>query len=540
MRVPVLHDYPPTMPNLLDWSMEHYGDQEMVVMADRRRTYAQVEVQSRILARRLLRSGVGKGTRVALMFPQNDEWISAFIGIARIGAVAVLVSTFAKPPEIAKILEHSDVQILLVPPSILGHDQAERLEAAVTGLADAGNPELYLDAVPYLRAVWITGPSDRPWATSVPWREEGGPMVSEDFLRKVSSEVSPADLMAIIYTSGTTSEPKGVIHSHGAMVRHGEGLRRVGIFDTGSVVYAGMPFFWVGGVSMTVMVALHSGTKLVCQERFEPASALELIEKERVTAIAGWATVHQALVAHPDFRKRDTSSVVLWPKPGDPPPDPGLRHNSLGMSETLGPHTFGRPGEPAVLDEKYRGSFGYPLEGIGLRIVDPVTNEELPLGVEGEVVIRSYSCLQGMVKRERHDVFDADGWYHTGDKGFCNEEGMLFFKGRFSEMIKTRGMNVAPAEVESALNGHPDVNYSVVIGLDADGDQEVAAVVVPAGAAEPDVDALRAWMKERVASYKVPRRLLVLAEEDVPKLGSEKVDKISLGKALARLPIVPR
>jgi acyl-CoA synthetase (AMP-forming)/AMP-acid ligase II len=528
------------MPNLLTWSMERYRDQEMVVMNDRRRTFAQVEEQSRVLARRLIRSGVGKGTRVAVLFPQNDEWISAFIAVARIGGVAVLVSTFAKPPEIAKILEHSDVHTLLVPPSILGRDQAERLESAVPGLAAATGPELYLDAVPYLRAVWITGQSDRSWATSVPWRDESGPMVTEDFLRKVESEVSPADLMAIIYTSGTTSEPKGVIHSHGAMVRHGENLRRVGIFDTGSVVYAGMPFFWVGGVAMTVMVALHSGAKLVTQERFDPASALELIEKERVTVIGGWATVHQSLVAHPDFAKRDTSSVLLWPKPGDPAPDPGLRHNSLGMSETLGPHTYGRPGEPEVLDEKYRGSFGYPLEGIELRIVDPVTNEGLPLGVEGEVVIRSYSCLQGMVKRERHEVFDSDGWYHTGDKGYFNEEGMLFFKGRFSEMIKTRGMNVAPAEVESVLNGHPDVNFSVVIGLNDDGDQEVAAVVVPADGATVDVHALRAWMKERVASYKVPRRLLVLSDEEVPRLGSEKPDKISLGKRLAGLAKVPK
>lgn len=542
VSVPVLHDYPPTMPNLLADAVRRFGDHELIVTAPSRHTFADIDRRSRLLARRLLAAGVPKGARIGVLFPQNGDWLTAFFGITRMGAVAVTLSTFAKPPEIRKLLVHSDLHLLVVPRQILSSDENLRLETTVPELAGQRADQIQIPEIPHLRAIWMVGGSDRSWATSVDFDAdtddaadgEGSRLASVAMLEAVERAVHPSDQLVIIYTSGTTSDPKGVIHSHGAWVRHGENLRRAGV-ATGGRILQQMPFFWIGGGCMALMAVMHSGATMVCQERFEPASALELIERERVTQVTGWATVLRALLEHPDRDKRDLTSCALFPKPGDPKSDPTLRHNSLGMTETCGPHTYGQRDQP--IPERWRGSFGWPLPGIDLRIKHPETNEDLPHNTEGEVCIRSYSTLLGMVKRERHEVFDPDGFYHTGDKGYVNDDGLLIFKGRLSEMIKTRGNNVAPAEVEALLMGYPNVQFAFVMGIDLpDGDQDVGCVLIPVDGTTLDPTEIRAWAREQVASYKVPRRMIVLDKQDMAWLANEKPDKRAVTPLVAASP----
>src|SRR5262249_26341973 len=160
---------------------------------------------------------------------------------------------------------------------------------------------------------------------------------------------------------------------------------------------------------------------------------------------------------HPSFRRRDLSSVRsgnLFPLlPGVPPSDPELRPNSLGMTETAGPHTIDRM--DADLPERLRGSFGRPVPGLEHKVVDPETGATLPPGSPGEICVRGYTLMQGLHKQEREDVFDRDGFYHTGDRGYFDAEGVLFFQGRLGELIKTAGANVSPREVEVAIEAFP-------------------------------------------------------------------------------------
>jgi acyl-CoA synthetase (AMP-forming)/AMP-acid ligase II len=203
------------------------------------------------------------------------------------------------------------------------------------------------------------------------------------------------------------------------------------------------------------------------------------------------------------------------------------------MTETMGPHSAAGPEAERVLPEEMRGSFGLLVPCVEHRIADPETNATLGEGEVGEVCIRGYSLMNGLYKRERHETFDEDGWYHTGDKGLIRD-GYLYFHGRLSEMIKTAGSNVAPREVELLLESLPEVGLAVVVGLpDADRGEVVAAALVPAtGASIDPIETLRR-AGEELSNYKVPRRVLVLDEGDVPYLANGKPDRLTVRRLLA-------
>jgi acyl-CoA synthetase (AMP-forming)/AMP-acid ligase II len=514
-----LLDWPPTMPELLRRSAARFGDHEFVVTEDGERvSYADIEHRSRLLARRLLAAGVGKSCRVGILFPQGPAWLVAYFALARIGAIAVALSTFAKPPELYKVLRHSDAHGLLSASTINGEDQSQRLELAVPGLSVASRHPLLLPSLPYLRSIWLEDGTPRQWAEPLP-HEDSTTLAPEDLLDQAESEVCPADPLVIIYTSGTTSEPKGVLHTHGALVRHGENLRRLGAVIEGDRVYAGMPLFWVGGLSLTLGPTLHAGATMLMQQRFEPGRALELIERERATVLIGWATVLQRIVDHPRFAETDLSALRV---------DPRLRRGGLGMTETCGQHSWRRPGQDP-------GSAGWAVDGVEHRVVEPDTGKSLPARAKGEICVRGYCVCIGMVKRERNEVFDEDGWYHTGDGGWMDEDGTLYVDGRLNDMIKTSGNNVAPAEIEPVLMAHPAITFAAAFGLPHPmvGEEVAAAVVcrdVPL-----DVRELQDWMREQVASYKVPSRVLMIDEGELPLLASGKPDRVKLASMLAQM-----
>jgi acyl-CoA synthetase (AMP-forming)/AMP-acid ligase II len=539
MSVPELLDYPPTLPRLIDHCVSAFADRDFVVSPQARYTYRDVDDMSRQLAGRLLAGGVGKGTRVGLLMSQNQDWIAAYWAVTRIGAVAVTISTYAQPAELLALLRHSDIHLLVLSGHIRGKNQLPQLEKAIPGLAGTQGPALHQTATPYLRHIWVLGASGRPWATPVDWTG-GTAVIPADLLSAIQTEVSPADPLVIIYTSGTSADPKGVILTHGAVVRHGENLHQLGLIVDGDRVYAGMPFFWVGGLSFTLTTAMHAGATLLVQEPFEPGAALELMERERATNLTGWQTLVRLLLDHPTRPSRDLSAMVRGPLAA------ALRQGtalvSMGMTETSASHSVGLPGQtPSPAD--LPGVAGYAVPGLSRRIVDPGSGAVLPSMAHGEICVRGYSLLAGMVKKEHHEVFDADGWYHTGDGGYLTADGLLVFTGRLTEMIKTKGMNVAPAEVETALLAHPQVSEAYVFGVpDPDlGERVIAAVVLISGEGpsdpEPHLRTICDWLKGRLASYKIPTELVRVDAEEVPLLASRKVDKRALARlALQRLP----
>ncbi len=366
----------------------------------------------------------------------------------------------------------------------------------------------------------------------------GGQATPTDLLAAIESEVSAADWLAIVYSSGSTAHPKGVVHSHGAVVRQARAMAAVYELGPGERLYSPMPFFWVGGFVVSMLGQLASGATLLTHGAFEPGPTLDLLESERATVVIGWPHFARAMLEHPSFARRDLSSIArgslldLLPA-ALRPRDPGLRSNSLGMTETCGPHAAAPVGT-GELPERLRGAFGRALPDVEHRIVDAETRAPLPAGSIGEIAVRGPSLMQGLYKREREEVFLPDGFYATGDGGHLSEDGWLFFAGRLGEIIKTGGANVSPAEGEAALRELPGVAQAWVAGIpDAGRGERVAAAIVPARGAELDPSAVRLALRQRLSSYKIPETIRVCTAEELPFTDSGKIRRADLAALLA-------
>lgn len=534
----------PTFPSLITSVADRFEAKRLLITGTEELTYRQAEERSAVIAAGLLARGVSKGTHVGILMPNSADWVCAFYAVTRIGAVAVPINTFVQPRELAWQLRHADVAFLLAHPGFLSHDYLERLEEALPTLAGAdGTAPLLLPEAPFLRAISIWGASDRPWAGAgdeaslvAAGRAAG---IDGDLLAQVESCVSPADPAVIVYTSGSTGDPKGIVHSHGAVVRHSYNVTFSYITHGDDVLFTSMPFFWIGGMITALLAVVHHGATIVTQPSFDAGEALMLMERERATIAMGWPQQGKTLLEHPDHGTTDLSSLRRTSMPDFVPPEarpPAVSSNALGMTEACSCHTNFDPYVP--LDESKRGTFGPAIDGLEHKIIDPATGEELPAGEEGEILVRGYSMMLGRHKVERQDTFDADGWYHTGDAGRFDDEGWLFFVGRLGDLIKTSGgANVTPAEVEAALAALPDVLEAYVTGVrDPDGTagtQLVAAAVVPRAGATLDVDAVRSELKATLSAFKIPKIIRIVAKADLPFTDSGKIKKAELAAQLA-------
>jgi acyl-CoA synthetase (AMP-forming)/AMP-acid ligase II len=509
--------YEPTVGACIRRAAATFGDRDFVVLPDARLTFAEAEAASRRLGKELLAAGVGKGTRVGIFDTYSTEWVIAWLAITRIGALAMPFSSIYKPAEIRTVLQMGDVHTFLVTPMLLGRDVPALLEEAVPELVGHGPEQLLLDELPFLRHVWVWGANDAGWAVTVDVHASGRhPDVSDALFDTAESEVVPADWAQVTYTSGSSALPKGVIHSHGAIVRTTGATMAVLAGGAGSdappseprTMFNAFPFFWIGG-TLVIGGALQSGATLCCLPRFEPGAALDMIEREHCIAVAGWPSLVQAMKGHPSFPGRDLSYIPMLGPDADTlvpkPPIPGVSgHRS--MSELVG---------------NWAGSERHAI--------DPETGETLPDLEEGELVVRGFGALQGYYKKEREETFDADGWLHTGDRVVLFEN-TVYFVGRYYEMIKSQGANVAPREVETVLESFPEIQHAFVFGTPHPTDEEeVTAVIVFMPGRKLTPDELRARAATVLSGFKVPTRIEILDGEDqIPWLGSGKPDKLTL------------
>jgi len=540
-------EYTPTLPEMIRHLADRFGDRDLIALGDRRLSYRQVERESARLARGLLAAGVGKGTRVALLMPNHPDWLLAWLATCRIGALCVPLTTFLRERELLWNLRHADVHTLLTCDRYLNHDYLDRLERAVPELLEQSGDPLFLRDLPYLRSVRVWGPCERSWASDgpsgLPALADAAPEIGEDFLREIEREVTPADLMLILYTSGSTAEPKGACHTHGTAVRHSHLLNAYRHGGPDDHVYSPMPFFWVGGLSGPLMGAMHAGACYFCEDSFDVERVIELIERERVTCVASWPHQSKAIVEHPRFPKGGFDFIRFGAYPMLPeairPPENELLPNALGMTETFANHSMEENG--TVLEEARRGSFGHAIGEIERRIVDPETGKQVTEGEWGELCVRGFSLMQGLYKQEREQVFTADGFYRTGDE--CRIEtdvesenegdGHLYLKGRLGEMIKTGGANVAPREVELLLESYEEIKEAYVVGVaDPDRGQTVAAVVVPYTGRSADGAELRERLRAELSAFKVPRHLFICDSEEIPRTASAKIQKPRLREML--------
>jgi len=495
-----------------------------------RLTFGEADTRSAALAGRLLAAGVGKGTRLGLLYPNTPDWVVAWLAAARIGALTVPLSTFSPGRELARAIRHADVAAVLSAPAFAGQDLTRRWEDGLPGLAGSP-PRLELADAPFLRWIHVAAGRAPAWSSPLPEPLDPGVVAA------AQREVGPADALVVVSTSGATAAPKAVVHTHGSLIRHAAEIAGLRGLTGADRIYSPMPFFWVGGLVTVLLYTLTSGAAAVVQQRFEPAEALELIERERVTFVACWPNAARTLADHPAFAERDLTSVrggtLIEALPeARRPASADLNPIQLGMTETGGPHS--NPDDTYLpLPEHLRGTFGRALPGIEYVVVDEA-GTVLPAGELGELLVRGPFLMEQLYKTERHQAFTRDGWYPTGDLCSIDSDGNLRYAGRMTAMIKTAGSNVAPAEVEAVLREADGVRNAYVFGLPAGPrGEDVAAVVVPATAAEPRTEDLAAHARELLSSFKVPRHWLVLAEADVPMTATGKPDVPALRARLA-------
>ena len=345
--------------------------------------------------------------------------------------------------------------------------------------------------------------------------------------------MTPADPMVIVHTSGSTSEPKGVIHTHGALIRHLDNLNQLRRYDRSEILFSNSPFFWIGGFAYALLGTLVAGATLVCANSPSARGVLDVLERERPTMVNGFAASVAHLAEDPTFASRDLTSIRrgnLYPimPAAVRPADPELHHAMLGMTEA-GSVCLASDDE-SEQPEHRRGSFGRPVPGFEAKVVAP-DGSECAAGEAGVLAFRGPFLMEGYDGRERHETFDADDWFHTGDLVTMDDDGFFYFRGRESDMIKTAGANVSPREVEAAIL---EVSGLVahVVGVDDEARGQLVGALVRAPEGSVDVDDLRTRCG-RLSAYKVPRRVVAVPAEKVPMMSSGKLDLRALKELLS-------
>ena len=459
----------------------------MVIDPDSRITYAELDATTRDLAAAFIAAGVGKGSRVGLIMPNCVQWVQIAVALTRIGAVLVPLSTLLQPPELVAQLRVASVQFLVTVGS-----------SAATATSTSWSRER--STLPALREVWT---ADRAAAGA-----DGA-----DVGRRGGRTVTPSDTLAIMFTSGSSGPPKGVIHSHGnalGAVRSGLAARCI---DPDTRLYLPMPFFWVGGFGSGVLSALLAGATLVTEQIPRPETTLRLLERERVTLFRGWPDQAEALARQTDSVAADLSALrpgsLEALLPAEQRAEPGARAKLFGMTESFGPYC----GYPADTDmpRSAWGSCGKPFEGMEVRIVDPDSGEPLPTGEVGMIQIRGPHVMRGICRRGREEVFTVDGYYPTGDLGHLDDDGFMFYHGRSDDMFKVSGATVYPSEVEQSLRTIDGVDNAFVTEVSG----AVGAVVI----SDRPVDDLRAAARKLLSSFKVPTVWLLVDSDDASPAG---------------------
>jgi len=507
-----------TLPALLGAVVAEHAGREAVVSARGRLSFRDLHALADRVAGALAARGVGPGTHVGLLLPNWPEWLAIAFGVWRCGGVLVPLNTLSRARELAHALAHADVALLVAARGFLRHDYAATLaELGVGSRGGAGFPALR-DVV-LLEAAAPLDPTPLLGAGSAD--PGGGP--------------GPDDVATIIFTSGSTAAPKGVVHTHGALCLAAAGDAAVLGIEADDRTWGYLPFFFAGGLVAVALATLSRGGAVVLQDVFEPGETLRLLEAERVTVFFAWPHQAEALVAHPRFPDtrlalhKGVGANTKWATALYPPEHHAV--GSYGMTETP-PLCTAWPWDAPLA--RRTGSHGPPVGSRELRIVEPETGAALPAGRDGEICVRGPELLRGYHREPPGACFDAAGFFHTGDLGRLDDAGALHFVGRLKDVIKTAGANVAAAEVEAVLLEHAAVAAAHVVGVPAGARGEDVAAFVVAKAAV-DAETLAVHCRERLASYKVPRRIWVRGEDALPMKGSGKVDKAALRAEAVRL-----
>lgn len=518
-----------TIPALLDEQAQRFGDREAVVSGSQRLTYRDLRAAVRRVAKGFIALGVARGDHVAILMGNRSEWLLSFLALQQLGATAVGLNTWATPREFAYSIEHADVRFVIAVDRYLKSDYR--------GMFDAMRP--LARAFPKLRGiVWlpIDGPAAPARDGEPSWDEvmRMGEAIDDARVDAAGRAVGPDDIAVLLYTSGSTATPKGLLLQHRYWISNAWHIgERQKVTETDRLWLAVSLFWSFGSVNAFPNVFSH-GACVVLQEHFDAQEALSLIERERCTLFYGTPNMAQAMSAHPTRPHRDLSSLRSGATIGTPEQIMSVVQlgahaicHVYGLSETYGNCAVIDADEPLEIRLQ---SVGQPLPGVTVRICHHESGEELPTGGVGEIRVRGPLFTAYYKDEERtRESFDANGFFHTGDLGMVDAEGRLYYRGRLKEMVKSGGINIAPIEIEEVLMRHTDVRTAYVIGIpDPVLDEVLAAIIIPKDGATPSAEALARYCRQEMAAYKVPAKFRFATLAELPLTTTGKVQKMHL------------
>ncbi|WP_439814342.1 class I adenylate-forming enzyme family protein [Zavarzinia sp. CC-PAN008] len=532
----------------LDSSLQHlaqsFADRPLVITDAVSWTYADVIAKGERLARGLAGRGVRAGQRVALLMANHPDFVPLAYAIWRLGAVLIPVNFAFRTAELGYVLRQSQASALITMGTYRDLDYLAMLDALAPGW-DTALPQAPL---PHLMLV-VQFQADRPGVPDVDAVEDAGAVAAP----LPESPAGPHDPAVIMYTSGTTGPPKGVVQSHDALLRSSFACAYHRAYEDGRRIVFALPLYHAFGLVVGVLAAPWVGGAIIPQLQFDPSATLAAIARHRATDALFVPTMALAVLERAAVERHDLSSLVSVLSGAAPTPVRiwqelidrlGLAEvtTGYGMTELTSSTVYTHPGDPLLLVEQTVGTAilggpaGDPARGgrlVEYRTCDPLTGEMLADGAEGELVCRSPTATSGYFAMPELTaaLFLPGGWLRSGDLGRVRPDGYLELTGRSKELYKTGGELVAPREVEDILNAHPDVAQSFVIGGPDERWGEIgAAWIVPTGGTTPDAQALVDWCRSRLARYKQPRHVFFCAADDLPRTPTGKVQKFELVK----------
>jgi fatty-acyl-CoA synthase len=532
-----------TLPGFLREVTQEYGEREALVFHNAdgvtRWTYAQLWERAIEVARALRRCGLGKDARVGVLMTNRPEWLAAVFGTSLAGGVAVTLSTFSTAPELDYLIGASKVSALLFERRVLSKDFAAVLAELEPEIGTARPGALESAEYPFLRRLVALG---EPVAGIEAWDEflAAGHEEPRELIEATAAEVLPSDAAVLFFSSGSTSKPKGILGAHRGVCIQLWRFRRMYGFSPGDHVrgWTANGFFWSGNFTMVLGSTLASGGALVLQSTFDAAEALELMQAERVNFPFAWPHQWAQLEGAPNWGRVDLSSVRFadfktpiahhptvsgeWYEPG----------HAYGNTETF-TITTGYPANTPP--EVHADSFGVALPGVTLKITDPLTGGLVPRGAGGEISVKGPTLMLGYIGTPLDETLDAEGFFPTGDGGYLDDAGRLYWQGRLTDIIKTGGANVSPREVDEALIVHSGVKVAQTVGVPHHTLGEVVvSCVVPHDDVILDTAQLLAFLRQRLASYKVPRHVLFFCDDEVALTGNAKIKAGELRELAAK------
>jgi fatty-acyl-CoA synthase len=501
-------------------------DSTFLIYQDRRLTFSQVDARSTALAAALAELGVEKGDRVAIDLPNWPEFVISMFAAAKVGAIIVPLNPRYTVPELQYMLRHSEATVVVCAENFNGTDYLQLFEGFLTSLPDlqylvtVGEEDLWYDDRIYQFEDLISSGEGRSMPTVT---------------------IDPnEDVFAIMYTSGTMGKPKGVALTHTNLLIPAARTADAIQLSSRDIVFGVTTVFHVFGLGPGIIGTAAAGASLVLQEQFQPAAALELIERHKVTVHYGVPTVFITEMREADRPKRDLSSLRIGIAAGAPVSDDLVRRIraelcpdvqvAYSLTETGSSVAVTRPADTA---DKQVFTVGRPLPGTDVRVLD-LDGTILPVESLGELAVKGPGVMKGYYRQpgETAQAFDDEGYFLTGDLGLVDDEGYVHIVGRRKELIIRGGFNVYPREVEDRLHAHPAVLDVAIVGLPHEVLGEVVcACIVPVEGAIITGEEIKEWCRGALADYKVPD--LVRFFDSFPLTGSGKVRRVELARMVS-------